>query len=115
MRPVAEEIIQITDQVCAQLLDAEYAALARQAVAKLARKRPSPLLSGRRGTWAAAVVYALGQVKFLFDASSEPHLTADDLSTVFGIAKSTCSGSRRCDRQSGGVEDAGVDAVDPLC
>jgi hypothetical protein len=65
MRPVAEEIIQITDQVCAQLLDAEYAALARQAVAKLARKRPSPLLSGRRGTWAAAVVYALGQVNFL--------------------------------------------------
>lgn len=47
MRPVAEEIIQITDQVCAQLLDAEYAALTRQAVAKLARKRPSPLLSGR--------------------------------------------------------------------
>jgi hypothetical protein len=89
MRPVAEEIIQITDQVCAQLLDAEYAALAAQAVAKLARKRPSPLLSGRRGTWAAAVVYALGQVNFLFDPSSEPYLTADDLSAAFGIAKST--------------------------
>ena len=88
-RPVAEEIIQITDRVCAQLLDAEYAALARQAVAKLARKRPSPLLTGRRGTWAAAVVYALGQVNFLFDASSEPYLTADDLSAAFGIAKST--------------------------
>ncbi len=89
MRPVAEDIIQITDQVCGKFLDAEYAALARQAVAKLARKRPSPLLSGRRGTWAAAVVYALGQVNFLFDASSEPYLTADDLSAAFGIAKST--------------------------
>ena len=60
-------------------------------VAKLARKRPSPLLSGRHGTWAAAVVYALGQVNFLFDASSEPHLTADELSAAFGIAKSTMS------------------------
>jgi hypothetical protein len=88
-RPVAEEIILITDHVCAKLLDAEYADLARKAVAKLARKRPSPLLSGRHGTWAAAVVYALGQVNFLFDASSEPYLTADDLSAAFGIAKST--------------------------
>src|SRR5690348_6088068 len=56
MRPVAEAIILITDEVCAQLLDAEYADLASQAVAKLARKRPSPLLSGRHATWAAAVV-----------------------------------------------------------
>jgi hypothetical protein len=89
MRPVAEDIIQVTDEVCAKLLDAEYANLARQAIAKLARKRPSPLVSGRRGTWAAAVVYALGQVNFLFDASSEPYLTADDLSAAFGVAKST--------------------------
>jgi hypothetical protein len=56
MRPVAEEIIQVTDHVCAKLLDAEYADLARKAAAELARKRPSPLLSGRHGTWAAAVV-----------------------------------------------------------
>jgi hypothetical protein len=54
-RPIAEEVIEITDGVCAKLLDAEYAALARQVVAKLARKRPSPLLSGRRATWAAAI------------------------------------------------------------
>jgi Domain of unknown function (DUF6398) len=88
-RPVAEDIIAITDLVCTKLLDAEYADLARQAVAKLARKRPSPLLSGRRGTWAAAVVYALGQVNFLFDPASEPCLTADELSVAFGVAKST--------------------------
>jgi hypothetical protein len=90
-RPAAEDIIQITDAVCAKLLDAEYADLARKAVAKLARKRPSPLLSGRRDTWAAAVVYALGQVNFLFDASAEPHLTADELRDAFGVAKSTMS------------------------
>jgi hypothetical protein len=95
IRPVAEEIIEITDGACAKLLDAEYAHLARQAVAKLARKRPSPLLSGRRGTWAAAVVYALGQVNFLFDSSSDPYLTADELSAAFGIAKSTMSGKAK--------------------
>jgi hypothetical protein len=91
IRSVAEDIILITDEACAQLLDAEYADLARRAVAKLARKRPSPLLSGRHGTWAAAVVYALGQVNFLFDASSEPHLSTDELSAAFGVAKSTMS------------------------
>jgi hypothetical protein len=46
-RPAAEEIIEITDAVCGKLLDAEYAELARQAVAKLARKRPSPHLGCR--------------------------------------------------------------------
>jgi hypothetical protein len=61
VRPVAEEVIKITHEVSAKLLDAEYAALARQVVAKLARKRPSPQLSGRHATWAAAVVYALGE------------------------------------------------------
>lgn len=89
VRPVAEEVIKITDQVCAKLLDAEYAALARQVVAKLARKRPSPLLSGRRPTWAAGVVYALGQVNFLSDPSREPCLTPDELSEAFGVAKTT--------------------------
>ena len=89
VRPVAEEIITITDEVCAKLLDAEYAVLARQVVAKLARKRPSPLLSGRRTTWAAGVVYALGQVNFLSDPSREPYLTADELSDAFGVAKAT--------------------------
>ena len=78
-RPVAEEIITITDVVCATLLDAEYAVLARQVVATLARKRPSPLLSGRRATWAAGVVYALGQINFL-DARS---LSLDLQTTAF--------------------------------
>lgn len=89
MRPVAEEIIEITDGVCGKLLDAEYTDLARRAVAKLARKRPSPLLGGRRDNWAAAVVYALGQVNFLFDRDQEPHLTPDELGEAFGVAKRT--------------------------
>ncbi len=88
-RPVAEEIIGITDEVCAKLLDAEYASLARQVVAKLARKRPSPLHGGRRVTWAAAVVYALGQVNFLFDSSGGLHRTPGELGAAFGVAKTT--------------------------
>jgi hypothetical protein len=50
LRPVVEEIVGITDSVCLSVLDEEYADLARRAVAKLARKRPSPLQAGRRAT-----------------------------------------------------------------
>ena len=46
LRPVADEIVGITDSVCLSVLDEEYADLARRAVAKLARKRPSPLPVG---------------------------------------------------------------------
>ena len=91
MRPVAEAIIALTDQVCPELLDEEYARLARIVVAKLARKRPSPIQSGRVSTWAGAVVCALGQVNFLFDSATKPYATADDLSAAFGVAKSTLS------------------------
>lgn len=89
MRPTAERVIGLTDQVCADLLDEEYARLARHVVAKLARKRPSPLLSGRPGTWAGAVVWALGQVNFLFNQSSEPYVTHDALAEAFGLSKTT--------------------------
>ena len=89
MRATAEQVIELTDKVCADLLDEEYAGLARQVVAKLARKRPSPLQSGRAATWAGGVVWALGQVNFLFDRSTEPHVAHDDLADAFGLSKST--------------------------
>ena len=90
-RTVATEIIALTDKACLELLDEEYADLARHVIAKLARKRPSPILSGRVPSWAGAVVYALGQVNFLFDSTTKPYATADDLSAAFGVGKSTLS------------------------
>jgi Domain of unknown function (DUF6398) len=89
MRPTAEQVIKLTDKVCADLLDEEYAGLARQVVAKLARKRPSPLQSGRAATWAGGVLWALGQVSFLSDRSTEPYVAHDDLAAAFGLSKST--------------------------
>ena len=87
--PAAEQVITLTDAVCAELLYEEYAGLARHAVAKLARKRSSPLQSGRAVTWAGGVIHALGQVNFLFDRSSEPYVSHDDLAEAFGLSKST--------------------------
>jgi hypothetical protein len=48
-------------------------------VARLARKRPSPLVRGDARIWAAGAIYAVGQVNFLFDRAQDPHSTADQL------------------------------------
>jgi hypothetical protein len=49
--------------------------------------RPSPLERGRADVWAAAIVYALGNVNFLFDKSQVPNLRADELADLFGSAR----------------------------
>jgi hypothetical protein len=87
-RPVAEGIIEITDGVCGEFLDAEYAGLARQAVAKLARKRPSPLLGDGKLDEAEAIrvidrfalQYRLPDGKTVVDQflATRPDLTATD-------------------------------------
>jgi len=89
LRHDAEEIFKLTDPFCAEHLDAEYGALCRRLVAKLARKRPSPLARGDLRIWAGSVLYTIGSVNFLFDRSQKPHLTGDDLSYLTGIPKST--------------------------
>jgi hypothetical protein len=58
-------------------------------MAKLARKRPSPLLSGRSNTWAAGVIHALGMVNFLFDKTRDPYLSSKELADWFGLSQNT--------------------------
>lgn len=58
-------------------------------IGRLARKRPSPLVRGAPGIWAAGVIYAVGQVNFLFDPSQRPHLSADQLAERMGVVKTT--------------------------
>jgi Domain of unknown function (DUF6398) len=82
------EVIGITDEVCSEWLDAEYGRLARRLVARLARKRPSPLVRGEPRIWAAGVLYVLAQVNFLFDRAQSPHMTAAELAVAVG-AKQT--------------------------
>ena len=89
MQPVYEEIAGMIDEYCEKYLNEEYRALCLRLLEKLCRKRPSPLLKGRRNTWAAGIVYAIATNNFIFDKSMPIHLTADELSRPFGIAPST--------------------------
>ena len=89
LQPHADQIFKLTDPLCAEHLDAEYSELVRKLVAKLARKRPSPLSRGDLRIWAAAAIYTVGSVNFLFDRAQRPHMTGDDLSRLTGVPKST--------------------------
>ena len=88
-RETVAAILAVTDPVCEQHLDGEYAELCRTLVARLARKRPSPLERGDVRIWAAGVLYTVGSINFLFDKSQTPHLRADQLAEHLGVVKSS--------------------------
>jgi hypothetical protein len=83
------QITALTDAFCREQLDEEYSDVCHKITAALARKRPSPLVSGKINTWAAGIVYAAGQMNFLFDVSQTPHIRADSIGPAFGLAAST--------------------------
>lgn len=95
VRPRYAEVVRLTDAACSQGLNEEYAQLARRAAEVLSRKRPSPLLGGRVPGWACGIVYALGQVNFLFDKASAPYLTPAELCALFGVSAATGSAKAR--------------------
>lgn len=99
-RPYVDQIVAVTDAVCSEHLDVEYARLCRKVVGKLGRKRPSPLTRGDPGIWAAGVVYAVGQLNFVFDPEQTPHATADQLSEWLGVKKTTMANKARLIRDT---------------
>ena len=86
-----EALIEITDGFANQYLDEDYKMLCRKLIDKMSRKRQVPFLSRKPEIWAAAVVYALGQINFLFDKNFEPYVSATDLCNYFGTSQSTTS------------------------
>jgi hypothetical protein len=79
----------MTAAFCRQHADAEYQRLCKKLIDQMARKRVVPFLSGRVEIWAAAIVYALGSINFLFDPSFPPHATPDALCNAFQASKRT--------------------------
>jgi hypothetical protein len=87
----AQRLIEMTARFCDEYLDEDYKQLCEKLIRKMSRKRNVPFLSGRIEIWAAATVYALGQINFLFDRSFKPYASADDICNYFGTTKSTTS------------------------
>jgi Domain of unknown function (DUF6398) len=91
MQAIFDEIVTLTDTICPKHLNQEYADLSREMAATLCRKRPSPLINGKAKTWAAGIVYALGQINFLFDKSQTPYISASDLCQLFDVGQNSVS------------------------
>jgi hypothetical protein len=91
IRTKEKQLLGMTDSFCSQKLDDDYRELCEKLIRKLGRKRQVPFTTGQLSIWAAAVVYAIGSINFLFDKSFEPYVTADDISEFFGAKKTTVS------------------------
>lgn len=86
---IKRQLTELTAAFCRRHADAEYEALAKKLVDKMARKRVAPFLAGRLEIWAAAIVYALGGINFLFDKSFPPYASPDTICDYFGVSKRT--------------------------
>jgi Domain of unknown function (DUF6398) len=95
MQATYETVVALTDAFCHDHLTDEYRDLARALTAALARKRPSPLVSGQPRTWACGIIHILGQLNFLSDKTSQPYMTMAEVCAAFGVGQSTASAKAR--------------------
>jgi hypothetical protein len=91
MRDIYNSITEITDRVCQEHLNDEYAMMCPKLAATLARKRPSPLTVGKPMSWACGIAYVLGRVNFLADRTTTPCMGMEALCAAFGVSKGTGS------------------------
>ena len=89
IEPAHTAIANLTESICKQYLNDDYATLARNLAATLARKRPSPIIRGKLEIWACGILYALGTVNFLFDKTQTLHMRSDELCAAFGVSISS--------------------------
>ena len=93
-------ITALTDAFCEKHLNDEYRALIQRLLGTLARKRPSPLLSGKENVWAAAAVHAIGRTNFLDDPSQVPHCKSKVIFEFLGAGESTVIGKSKQIREA---------------
>jgi hypothetical protein len=91
VRQAHDEIVGMTDAFCREHLDEEYGELCRRLAGKLARKRPSPLASGKPESWASGIVRVIGSVNFLDDPAQPHHLRMTDIDRLIGVSEATGS------------------------
>ena len=89
VQSIQHQLTEMTTNFCQAHLDQEYQVLCKKLIDKMARKRVVPFLSGRLEIWAAAIVYAVGSINFLFDTSFEPYVSTDSICNYFSVSKST--------------------------
>lgn len=88
------ELIDIIDEFCAVHLNDEYREVSQQLAADLCQDG-SPILKGKASSWAAGIIWSIGRVNFLSDASFEPTMTQQEFSKAIGVSPATISAKSR--------------------
>ncbi|MFQ5630969.1 MAG: DUF6398 domain-containing protein [bacterium] len=83
------EIKQIVQRFCEQYLSEEIQGYAFKLCETLGRKRKVDISKGKKEVWAAAIVYVIARLNFLFDKENEFHITHDLVNDFFQTKKST--------------------------
>jgi tetratricopeptide (TPR) repeat protein len=82
---------ELVSVFCDQKMNREFKEISLRLIDKMSRKKNIPFITGEIKTWAAATVYALSQINFLFDKESSPSITPDDICGFFNTNKNTTS------------------------
>ncbi|MDO4511980.1 MAG: DUF6398 domain-containing protein [Bacteroidales bacterium] len=83
------KVIELATAFCNEKLDEECAMLCTKLIQKLGRKRTNPLQSGKLEIWAAAAVYTICSINFIFGKDSRLYLSSRDICEYFGTNNST--------------------------
>jgi hypothetical protein len=87
-RQVYLEIVSLTDEFCNERLNEEYQELCREMAISICQDG-SPVVRGKRASWASGIVYSVGWINFLGDPSQEPHIRSEDIAKWFGVSTGT--------------------------
>ena len=89
------QLIMMLSDFCDEKLDDEIKELSVKLVEKMSRKHVVPFRRGKLENWASGIIYAIAQINFLFDKSSEIHTSPDEICNYFKTKKSTASNKAR--------------------
>lgn len=81
-------LVKLIDAFCDAHLNDEYKTLCHELAAE-ACEEELPVLKGKPEGWAAGIVYAIGRVNFLTDASQSPHMKSKDIAKGMGVSLAT--------------------------
>lgn len=83
------EIGKLVETFCAKYIDDEHLGYARNILDAIMEEPDLSISRGKPEIWAAAIVYAMARLNFLFDPEAEHFLRPDTICDFFGTKKST--------------------------
>ena len=87
MGEAIDQIIEMISEFSDKFLDEEYKALIIKLAERLESRDDFSLNRGKPENWACAIIFAIGQMNFLFEPSFEPFVYNETLCAYFGASK----------------------------